>query len=877
MKAKELLELKDKLNPEFLIKLSINQLNELNELLNEDEAKNILGDRVPKIQSDVKSVKDYMIETEDLAAQAMALKKSIAHDEKCLAELKEIFDVYRTSAIGPLESIEEAHKREKQKKRIKDLLCSMSDDFTRGEFEKFDFSRLKKENSRAISRNIKEREKLDRIYGKIQEKRARVLEGVPHEEEFDGAEHGLNNDNDEMNNLQESIKIVEGTKRFKEIIEERNEYWNKIAEIKRVRIQTGKYRTDASKLKKLKEEMREKDNFVRSYIHEFASNKDYPLSDELVALIGVKETTNFRTTLGWPTVKQHLEPIEGIEKKLEDDRLRGLLKIPEEDREKLSQAPHITSEQRGLYEKLKILSEDEKKRLNDLSPLSKEEIDKLKKEKEEREKRLGKRWIIKLKMDVLEAEIKQLEKELKTATPERKKEIEALLLAKRGELEKLGKEYGEILSQIGELVAETVEKTTLEKNGVKSFEDLKKKLEPAEEVPAKDGDEKKDGSKNERSDSVPNRTVTSTSTVGGTMPTGGVGIFGATATDRGTTGSGGASSLSKENESKKNLPATKKSLKDKILGLFDKEEVIRKKEPYKVIDRQKLEYDFASQYAMFPHAKVEGKYFYHTIKKDDEILYVKEPLENMKCTKRDLIKKIKELQNEHKGKEFVKDYDHQRTGILGKLSNLFKDRTVKEIMDEAQYEYDNILNSNARIILAKYLGASVGEERRLRMLNMMCGLEAAHLTQEVIEAFNSGIGKEQFNPGVKKVKKKAVFVERKETEPEFEEIIKSINDRGKEKGSEEPTPVVPEILRDEHLIPEATVTDVATDSRLRKARRIPGDAGEYNSATQTPEMNGNVRRLEANVKSGKAIRGRYDSATQTLKFNRYANNNEIGE
>ena len=119
MKAKELLELKDKLNAGFLIKLNIDQLNELGELLEGEEAKGILGDRVSKIQSDVESVKKYIIETEDLAAQAMALKKSIAHDEKCLTELKEIFSIYRTSEIAPSESIEEVHKRERQRKRIR--------------------------------------------------------------------------------------------------------------------------------------------------------------------------------------------------------------------------------------------------------------------------------------------------------------------------------------------------------------------------------------------------------------------------------------------------------------------------------------------------------------------------------------------------------------------------------------------------------------------------------------------------------------------------------------------------------------------------------------------------------------------------------------
>ncbi len=35
---KRVLELKDKLRPEFLIKLSINQLNELNEILKEVES-----------------------------------------------------------------------------------------------------------------------------------------------------------------------------------------------------------------------------------------------------------------------------------------------------------------------------------------------------------------------------------------------------------------------------------------------------------------------------------------------------------------------------------------------------------------------------------------------------------------------------------------------------------------------------------------------------------------------------------------------------------------------------------------------------------------------------------------------------------------------
>lgn len=780
-----------------------------------DETKRVIEDNIRSLQSQIEGAQTYVMESESLAFQAMEFKKIIANEEKCVAELETIFERYAPT-LRDDDDISKIAERKEDRKRIENLLSSMNTELAHYEIEKMSYTELVAEFENAKTRNTSNIVKLNEITNTIVSNRDRITRRLVTESEMHSDElevilepEMLGSDSEatveseeissdslreieamraEIESMNDSITMISTTNRFREIIAERNDRWEKISEIKKVRLETGRYRADASRMKQLREDEKEKDNFIKEYIHEFSRNSDYEKSEELIKLIGIRENAddrkngNYGTTLVRPTVGQHLVPIENIDKQLEEDKIRDILNLPDTERDLFLNANDISLEQKGLIDKLKNLSDEEKNRIKDLNPLSKEEKEKLEKEKAERERRLGKKLLVKLKMDKLNTEIKVLESKLKDAikngaTPEEIEAIKNELGLKQGELAALQKEYGEILNEIGNLIADSVEKAELNKHGVKSIEELKNKL---------DMDKEKMRSSITRTPQTPERTESTRSAVG-TPLVGGNNIVNGTVPSASHTetapsaGFGGTGISQTTNESSKNLPAERKSLKDRIVSLFKnkedkkKDEEKKEKEACEVLRSEKLEYDFASQYAMFPPAKVEGKYFYHTIKNGDELQYVREPLENMRCTKRELVQKVKELQKIHGIRDFEKSYDDSRRGMFGSIANFFKDKTVEDTLNDNQRKKDLRLNGNAKSIVDRQLGISTGEERQLRMLKMMCGLEAAHLSREVINSFEEGIGKEQFNPSVKTENKKIVFVENSKMPEEFRTMVEAIN------------------------------------------------------------------------------------------------------
>lgn len=481
---------------------------------------------------------------------------------------------------------------------------------------------------------------------------------------------GLNSGESHEESLEDIEKELKRTAEFKKLVAEKEDRYTRITNLKGSKlIKNSLNKTINKSIRSLQKEIANREKFIKNFVYDFSQNPNYEVSDELRALIGSKDGADKNTVMQRPTVKQHLEPILKIEEELK----------------------------------------------NGVSPEREKE---LKAEKEKREKRLGKKWLLKLKIDKVNSRIQELTQLLSgDLSPEDKEKYQKELSALKEDLISLQKEYGEVLVEIGEHISNAVEKSANERKAkIKSADKDKPKVDPIkpQDKPLKDDlkqpqdkPQKDDKSKNDGGTAKPQTDINGTGSQRQTsdIPTGG--------------------NIANSTNISSNLPMVKKETwLDKLKAKFAKEEepTKTKVEPKVIasfdvgddISAKQVEIRQAGKYPM-----VNGKYFYHTISEGDELKYVREPLENIPCTRKELVNKIKEVQEKY-GAYYKGLYEEQK---------------------------GNPLFSNPNIIASKLIGFSNGLEKRQRILKAMCSLESSIHPSEAIKALN---GEETivFRPGI---------------------------------------------------------------------------------------------------------------------------------
>lgn len=511
---------------------------------------------------------------------------------------------------------------------------------------------------------------------------------------------GLNSGESHEESLEDIEKELKRTAEFKKLVAEKEERYTRINNLKGSKlINNSPNKTINKNIRSLQKEIANRERFIKDYVYDFSQNPNYEVSDELRALIGSKDGADKNTVMQRPTVKQHLEPILKIEEELK----------------------------------------------NGVSPEREKE---LKAEKEKREKRLGKKWLLKLKIDKVNSRIQELTQLLSgDLSPEDKEKYQKELIALKGDLISLQKEYGEVLVEIGEHISNAVEKSANERKAkIKSADKdkpnvdpikpqdkpLKDDLKQPQDKPSKD-DLKQPQDKPSKDDlkqpqdkpqkDVKNPIDDKSKNDGGTAKP--QTDINGTGSQRQTSDIPTGGNIANSTNISSNLPMVKKETwLDKLKAKFAKEEepTKTKVEPKVIasfdvgddISAKQVEIRQAGKYPM-----VNGKYFYHTISEGDELKYVREPLENIPCTRKELVNKIKEVQ-ENYGAYYKGLYEEQK---------------------------GNPLFSNPNIIASKLIGFSNGLEKRQRILKAMCSLESSIHPSEAIKALN---GEETivFRPGI---------------------------------------------------------------------------------------------------------------------------------
>lgn len=477
-------------------------------------------------------------------------------------------------------------------------------------------------------------------------------------------------------------KTLSDVEQFKKIVAERNSNWQRICNLKGVSLNGGKYSNSPKRsVRDLQEDIKAREKFIKDFIYEFSKNPNYEINDELKSLIGTREESIGGvkgTTFQKPTVKQHLEPILEIEEKLK-------------------------------------------------SGVSQEEEKELKDKKEKLEKRLGKKWLLKLKIDRISSRIKELNKLLKgDISPEERKKYQEELSQLKGELGVLQKEYGEVLTEIADNVSKIVEKA---ENKRKSKSDLNKD-KSGDDAPKSNGtvkpknkDEKKKepDKKNENKPKTNERKTTVTPEKSDSNFNGN----GVQTTRNGNVVPFENTNTINSSNTKNNLPAVKgESWLKKLKSKFEsKEEPVKEKVKPEVLFSIEVDEDAVNQkLGMFANHRipqVRGKYFYHIVREGDELQYIREPLTNIDCSKKELLKKIKEVQE-----KYVEYYK----GLYGEQKG-------------------NPLLENPNSIARRLIGFSNGLEKRQRILKTICSLESAIHPQEAIDVLN-GKDTMPFRPGL---------------------------------------------------------------------------------------------------------------------------------
>lgn len=546
----------------------------------------------------------------------------------------------------------------------------------------------------------KSREEFSKTLSELDEVNATIKTDVYVDENRPDSDERMSRILEEKQKSEEREKTLNDVEKFKKIIAERNSNWEKVCNLQGVSLNKSKYSRGSKKdIRELQEDIKNREKFIKDFIYEFSQNPNYEINEELKALIGTRDESKLGAkgaSLKKPTVKQHLEPILDIEEKLKT----GV--SPEEEKE-------------------------------------------LKEKKEKMEKRLGKKWLLKLKIDKINSRIRELKQLLKgDISPEEKKKYQEELSKLNGELGVLQKEYGEVLSEIADNVSKIVEgaekekkpkldsdkgKDENDKKGTKQPKDKKQPTgtkQPKDKKQPTDTKQPKDnkqpiGKNNDKLDKTPEK-----------------GTRGFTATNIGTsipaTSMQGVSNgnvvpieslRNTTTSNSKNLPTVKKeSLLDKLKARFEsKKELPKEKVKPEVLFSIEVGEDVVNQkLSMIANNRVPqvvGKDFYHIIREGDELQYVREPLTNIECNKDELVKKIKEVQE-----KYVTYY--------------------KGLYDQQK---GNPLLANPNIIARKLIGFSNGTEKQQRILKVMCSLESAMHPQEAIDVLN---GKDTiiFRPGI---------------------------------------------------------------------------------------------------------------------------------
>lgn len=194
----------------------------------------------------------------------------------------------------------------------------------------------------------------------------------------------------------------------------------------------------------------------------------------------------------------------------------------------------------------------------------------------------------------------------------------------------------------------------------------------------------------------------------------------------------------------------------KALEAQEISEKVRRKNPkYEVIKEENKRADADLQLLDFPHAKVVGHYFYHTVQREDKIQYVKEPIEGMELTEEALKRKIIQLQDRYG------DVARERKGKkLHPVDDLIYYEGKEQEDFFARKSYQQLLKDPDKII-KKYLGISIGNQRRDKIIQLMCGLEAANTAQEAGLACLEGLHDDLFD--WYRQKEKSIFLEQLDT------------------------------------------------------------------------------------------------------------------
>ncbi len=646
-----------------------------------------LSSEITELRKQLIYVKQYLLKTEDLQNQAdRQWQRTIVAKERAVTIQKNLFDYYNLKLnFGNTPDVE---------KLKQDIISNLK--FIKGEnaeiseenFQELAMGAiLEAENAKARHTEIVEelnKLKTDTLENPIwvdesrpEEDRERILSEKRAKLDIETQEplieeasvsSPLKTPEEELNDIDDELRR---TAEFKKLVAEKEDRYTRIINLKGAKLNSSKFyfKNSDKYIRTLQKEIANRERFIKNYIYDFSQNPNYEVSDELRALIGSKDGADKNTVMQRPTVKQHLDPILKIEEELK----------------------------------------------NGVSPEREKE---LKAEKEKREKRLGKKWLLKLKIDKVNSRIQELTQLLSgDLSPEDKEKYQKELLSLKGELIDLQNEYAKVLAEIGEHISNAVEKSANERKAkIKSADKDKPKVDPIKpqqddlKQPQKDDKNSTDDkSKNDTGTAKPQTKIN--------------GVGSQRATSDIPTGAGG--NISNVSNTPSNLPMVKEETwLDKLKAKFaKKEEPIKEKvEPetlYSVavgddISAKQVEMREAGKYPM-----VNGQYFYHTIKDGDELKYVREPLENISCTRKELVNKIKEVQEKY-GAYYKGLYDEQKK---------------------------NPLFVNPNIVANKLIGFSNGLEKRQRILKAMCSLDASIHPNEAIDALN---GKDTmlFRPGI---------------------------------------------------------------------------------------------------------------------------------
>lgn len=634
-----------------------------------------LSGEITELRKQLIYVKQYLLKTEDLQNQAdTQWQKTIVAQERAATIQKNLFDYYNLKLnFGDTPDVE----RLKQ-----DIINNLK--FIKGknvEITEDDFRELARnalieaENAKAKHTEIvKELSQLkaDTLENPIwvdenrpEADRERILsekrsqldaeEQIQSSDEKQGTlpdETGdLNSGESYEESLEDIEKELKRTVEFKKLVAEKETRYMRIANLKGAKlIKNSPNKIINKSIRSLQKEIANREKFIKNFVYDFSQNPNYEVSDELRALIGSKDGADKNTVMQRPTVKQHLDPILKIEEELK----------------------------------------------NGVSPEREKE---LKAEKEKREKRLGKKWLLKLKIDKVNNRIQELIQLLSgDLSPEDKEKYQKELLNLRGELLNLQNEYAKVLAEIGEHISNAVEKSANERKAkIKSMNKDEQKVEPikSQGKPQDNGKNSTDDKqKNDRSTMKPQTNING---AGSQRQTSDI-----------STGAGG--NIANVTNISSNLPTPKEEpIKEKVAP-----ETLCSVAIGDDISAKQIEMREAGNFPM-----VNGKYFYHTIREGDELKYVREPLENISCTRKELVNKIKEVQAKY-GIYYKGLYEEQKK---------------------------NPLFANPNIIANKLIGFSNGLEKRQRILKAMCSLEASIHPSEAIDALN---GKDTifFRPGI---------------------------------------------------------------------------------------------------------------------------------